>query len=124
MSLIYAIACTLFLFSSSFLFLILPSFLSLFCCFYNNRRVIAQPLHFTLNPVHATLGSFFFFCCVLYYLFAPSRSEKHFSFLLLISFYPPFIRFALRHTHLHTNTLFWLISCVCHRTQRVQKMQS
>lgn len=42
---------------------------SLFCCFYNNRRVIFQSLRFTLNPVHATLGSYFlaaFSCCALY----------------------------------------------------------
>lgn len=42
---------------------------SLFCCFYNNRRVIFQSPRFTLNPVHATLGSYFlaaFSCCALY----------------------------------------------------------
>ena len=48
------------------LFLILPSSsFFLFSCFCNNHRVIFQPLSFTLNPLHATLDSYFSFCSYL-----------------------------------------------------------
>ena len=67
MPLIYAIACLFF--SLSLLNSAIFHF-SLFCCFYNNHRVISQPLRFTLNPVHAMHSSyspccFFTLCSVL-----------------------------------------------------------